>query len=165
MTTLHLVCGATGAGKTTYALQLCDTLGALHLSIDDWMVSLFGPDAPNPPQWPWIAERLARCEALILRTATGAGLRGLPSVLDLSFLRADQRARAAQSAREAGLAVKLHLLDPDPEIRWARVEARNKAHGETYRLTVSRPMFDFIESVWQPPSPEEMADLDGVRVA
>lgn len=165
MTTLHLVCGATGAGKATYALRLCEDLGALHLSIDDWMVNLFGPDAPEPPQWPWIAERLARCERQILRTATEAGRRGLPSVLDLSFLQADQRARAAQAAREAGLAVRLHLLDPDAGIRWARVEARNEAQGETYRLAVSRPMFDFIESVWQRPSPEEMADLDGIRVA
>jgi predicted kinase len=165
MTTLHLVCGATGAGKTTYALRLCDDLGALHLSIDDWMVTLFGPDAPSPPQWPWIAERLARCEALILRTATQAARRGLPAVLDLSFLQADQRARAARAAREAGLAVKLHLLDPDRETRWARVAASNEAKGETYRLAVSRPMFDFIESVWQRPSAAEMADLDGVRVA
>ena len=65
MTILHLICGASGAGKTSYALGLCDRLGALHLSIDDWMVTLFGPDAPDPPQWPWIAERVARCEAQI----------------------------------------------------------------------------------------------------
>ena len=164
MTTLHLICGATGAGKTTYALRLCEGECALHLSIDDWMVSLFGPDAPVPPQWPWIAERLARCEAMILRTALDAGRRGLPSVLDLSFLRADQRARVAAAARGSGLGVKLHLLDPDPETRWARVSARNDAKGETFRLEVTRPMFDFIESVWQPPTPEEMADLDGIRV-
>ena len=100
--------------------------------------------------------------ALILRTATGAGRRGLPTVLDLSFLQRDQRARAA---REAGLAVRLHLLDPDAETRWARVQARNEAQGETYRLAVTRPMFDFIESVWQRPDPEEMADLDGLRIA
>ncbi|WP_176559374.1 AAA family ATPase [Rubellimicrobium roseum] len=161
MTTLHLVCGAAGAGKTTHALRLCEELGALHLSIDDWMVTLFGPDAPQPPQWPWIAERVARCEAQILRTAVACARRGLPVVLDLSFLRADQRARAAQAAREAGLDLRLHLLDPGPEERWRRVEARNAAQGETYRVTVTRPMFDFIESLWQRPSPEEMAALNG----
>jgi predicted kinase len=165
MTTLHLICGAAGAGKTTYALKLCDELGALHLSIDDWMVNLFGPDAPNPPQWPWMAERLLRCERQIFRTATEAGRRGLPVVLDLSFLRADQRNRAAEAAQEAGLAARLHLLDPDPETRWARVAARNEAKGETYRLPVTRPMFDFIESIWQRPSEREMADLDGLRIA
>jgi predicted kinase len=165
MSTLHLVCGAAGAGKTTHALRLCEKLGALHLSIDDWMATLFGPDAPDPPQWPWIAERVARAERLILRTAVEAGRRGLPVVLDLSFLQADQRRRAAEAARGAGLGVRLHLLDPAPEERWRRVSSRNEAKGETYRVTVTRPMFDFIEAIWQPPSPEEMAELDGVRVA
>jgi predicted kinase len=40
----HLVCGSTGAGKTTPALRLGQEFGALHFSIDDWMVRLFGPD-------------------------------------------------------------------------------------------------------------------------
>ena len=51
------------------------------------------------------------------------------------------------------------------EERWQRVSGRNDAQGETYRVTVTRPMFDFIESSWQPPSPDEMAALGGVRVA
>ena len=32
---IHLICGSTGAGKTTYAEKLRGDLGALHLSIDD----------------------------------------------------------------------------------------------------------------------------------
>jgi predicted kinase len=43
---IHLICGSTGAGKTTYATGLRQQLGALHLSIDDWMVTLFAPDKP-----------------------------------------------------------------------------------------------------------------------
>ena len=45
------------------------------------------------------------------------------------------------------------------------MSGRNDAQGETYRVTVTRPMFDFIESIWQPPSANEMVALDGVRVA
>ena len=60
--TVHLVCGSTGAGKTTHALRLVQEFGAMHFSIDDWMVRLFGPDQPPKRDWPWIAERLARCE-------------------------------------------------------------------------------------------------------
>ncbi|HTE80941.1 MAG TPA: AAA family ATPase, partial [Reyranella sp.] len=67
--TFHLVCGSTGAGKTTHALRLVQEFGALHFSINDWMVRLFGPDQPPKRDWPWIAERLARCEALIVETA------------------------------------------------------------------------------------------------
>lgn len=165
MPTAHLLCGPTGAGKTTFALRLREEARALHLSIDDWMVTLFGPDAPVPPDWTWIAQRLRRCEAQIVTTALEAGRCGLDSILDLSFLRADQRARVAGALRAGGVAPRLHLLDPGAEERWRRVSARNDSTGETYRMTVTRPMFDFVDSIWQPPTPEEMAALDGVRVA
>jgi predicted kinase len=163
--TFHLVCGSTGAGKTTHALRLVQEFGALHFSIDDWMVRLFGPDQPPKRDWPWIAKRVARCESLIVETAAEAGRRGVSSVLDLGFQRADQRQRIAQQARAAGLAVRLHFIDLSAEERWQRVSGRNDAQGETYRVTVTRPMFDFIESIWQPPSPDEMAALASVRVA
>lgn len=162
--TFHLVCGSTGAGKTTFALRLVQEFGALHFSIDDWMVRLFGPDQPPNPNWPWIVERLARCESLIVETATEAGRGGVSSVLDLGFQRADQRQRIAQQAHAAGMAVRLHYIDVPVEERWRRVSGRNAAPGKTYRMTVTRSMFDFIESIWQPPSPDEMAALDGARV-
>ena len=163
--TFHLVCGSTGAGKTTHALRLVQEFGALHFSIDDWMVRLFGPDQAPKRDWPWIAERLARCEALIVETAIEAGKRGISSVLDLGFQRSDQRQRIAQQAQAAGLSARLHFIDLSAEERWCRVSRRNDIQAETYRVTVTRPMFDFIESIWQPPSPDEMAALDGVRVA
>ncbi len=92
-------------------------------------------------------------------------MRGVSSILDLGFQPADQRQRIAQQAKAAGLGVRLHLVDVPVEERWRRVSARNDAPGKTYRVTVTRPMFDFIESIWQPPSPGELAALDGVRVA
>ena len=60
--------------------------------------------------------------------------------------------------------MRLHLLDPDPEERWRRVSARDEDRGETFRLTVTRSMFDFIESLWQRPTPEELAALNGIEV-
>ena len=51
--TIHLVCGSTGAGKTTHALRLCRQLGAMHFSADDWMVALFAPDTPQRADWTW----------------------------------------------------------------------------------------------------------------
>lgn len=163
--TFHLVCGSTGAGKTTHALRLMQEHGALHFSIDDWMVRLFGPDQPPKPDWPWIAERVGRCEALIVETAMAAARQGASSVLDLGFQRANQRQRIARQVRAAGFAVRLHFIDASVEERWRRISNRNNAQGETYRVIVTRPMFDFIESIWQPPSPDEMAVLNGARGA
>ncbi len=162
---IHLICGSTGAGKTTYAEKLRGDLGALHLSIDDWMVTLFAPDRPPKGNWPWIEERLLRCERQILVTALQAACVGVPSILDLGLQRADQRRRVAEQATAAGIGVRLHFLDVDTSERWRRVEQRNEQQGETFRVKVTRPMFDFIETIWQPPTAEEMSALDGVRVA
>lgn len=162
---IHLVCGSTGAGKTTYANELRRKLGALHLSIDDWMMTLFSPDAPPQPNWPWIEERVLRCERQIVATALQAARQDVASVLDLGLQRIDQRRRVAEQAASAGIAVRLHFLDVDAPERWRRVEQRNEQQGETFRVKVTRPMFDFIETIWQPPTDDEMSAYDGVRVA
>ena len=162
---IHLVCGSTGAGKTTYANELRQQLGALPLSIDDWMVTLFAPDTPPQVSWPWIEERVLRCERQIVAMALALARTGVPAILDLGLQQASQRRRVADRVAAAGVGVRLHFLDVDAGERWRRVEARNEHQGETFRVKVTRPMFDFIETIWQPPTPEEMSALDGVRVA
>ncbi len=163
--TVHLICGPSGAGKTTYARRLCAELGAVHFSIDEWMMTLFSPDAPAVPDWNWITRRVGRAEAQIVAMTNQLGRLTIPSVLDLGFLSRDQRERVAGAVVAAGCAPSLHVLDIDPAERWRRVEARNAEKGETFRLAVTRPMFDFVERLWQPPSPEEMAALNGLAVA
>jgi len=162
--TFHLVCGSMGAGKTTHALRLVREMGGVHFSIDDWMVRLFGPDLPPRPDWPWFAERAARCEGLIVDHAEQVGRQGLSSILDLAFLRAERRTAIAAQATAAGIGVRLHFVDVPAEERWRRVCSRNQQRGETYRVTATRPMFDFIETIWQPPTDNEMAAMNGVRV-
>ncbi|MBL8572013.1 MAG: hypothetical protein JNK84_23300 [Phreatobacter sp.] len=113
------------------------------------------------PDWNWIAERVGRSEAQIVAMAIRLGRLNVSSVLDLGFLGRDQRDRVARGVAGAGLAPRLHVLDVDPGERWRRVEARNARQGETFSLAVTRPMFDFVERLWQRPTPQEMAALDG----
>lgn len=162
--TIHLVCGSTGAGKTTYSARLSEMTGAASFSIDDWMVTLFGPDAPSRPDWSWIVERTARCERQILSTAIQLARQGVSSILDIGLLRASDRERLSLAATEAGLTSRLHFVDADPTVRWNRVEARNANKGATFRLMVTREMFNAIESIWQPPDAVELHRLNGVRV-
>jgi len=89
----------------------------------------------------------------------------VPSILDLGLQRIDQRRRVAEQAASAGIAVRLHFLDVDAPERWRRVERRNEQRGESFRVKVTRPMFDFIETIWQPPTDDEMSAYDGVRIA
>jgi predicted kinase len=161
----HLVCGSTGAGKTTYALNLVERCNGLHFSIDEWMVALFGKDQPEPMRFDWVVDRVGRCEHQIGRMATRCAHAGVAPVLDLSFLRASSRANFAALAEASGFDVALHLLDVPADVRWRRVATRNETRGETFSLNVSRPMFDVIESVWEPPTSAEMSAWNGVYAA
>ena len=154
---IHLVCGSTGAGKTTAALELAAGLPALHLSIDDWMTTLFWADSPQPIQFAWAMARVKRCEAQIWTTALAAARLGVASVLDLGFTKAEHRQRFYALAGAEGLGVRLHYVNVPAAERWRRVEARNTERGTTFRLEVNRQMFDFIESIWEPPGAAELA--------
>ncbi len=153
----HIVCGSTGAGKTTFAIGLSEKLGAIRFSIDEWMAQLFWADTPQPIQFEWTIERINRCEAQIASLATDLAKRGIPSVLDLGFTTRDHREKFRKLAAEAGTRTELHFVDVPVEERWRRVEARNREKGETYRLDVTREMFDFMESIWEAPDAEELS--------
>ncbi len=162
---LHLITGSTGAGKTTYATRLAERLGAIRLSIDEWMTDLFGPDLPQPLDQDWIFERVARCERRMLHLALDVAARGGDVVLDLGFTTAAHRRDIAARISRRGFDVALHWLDVDVEERWRRVSHRNENKGETFALTVTRPMFDFIEARYEAPSMDEMKALLGTRIA
>lgn len=158
---IHLVCGGAGAGKTTYSTALQGELGAIRFSIDEWMVTLFEDDSPSDPDFAWITARLARCDTQIWTVAKDLARRDVASVLDLGFQRAEHRAQFRQKAMATGLGVRLHYLDVAADERWRRVCRRNAEQGETYSLTVTRPMFDFIERLWEPPTTAELRAFNG----
>jgi len=164
---VHLVCGSTGAGKTTYARQLSSQLSAVRFSIDEWMAALFWMDSPQPLQPAWSIERVERCTAQIWATALQVALHGVPCVLDIGLSRAESRARFVALAGKEGLSVRLHFLDVPVEERWRRVQSRNAGKGDTYQLPfdVTREMFDFVEALWERPTEEEMDVCNGIRVS
>ena len=163
---IHLICGSTGAGKTTYAKALATKLGALHFSIDQWMATLYWADAAMPLDPRWAIERVERCVTQIWKMARQSAALGTPCVLDLGFTTAAQRAHVVSLAREAGFAAQLHLLDIPVEERWRRAQQREASPADEHRLpfAITREMFDFVETMWEPPGEEEMAALNGIRV-
>lgn len=164
---IHLICGGTGAGKTTYALKIADELAGVRFSIDEWMTALFWMDSPQPLQPDWSLERVRRCNEQIWDTAQRVAVRGVPCILDLGLGDAAARARLADLARAANLSVQLHYVDAPAEERWRRTQSRDASRGDTrqLRFDVTREMFDFTEAMFQPPDEAEMGRLSGLRVA
>lgn len=156
---IHLICGSTGAGKTTYARELANNLNGVLFSIDEWMVSLFGEDAPESLSPAWIFPRVLRCETQMWAMTLQLGKRGIPAVLDFGFQRFEHRQRYANLAKQAQFTARLHVLNVDAAERWKRVEARNRDHGDTYHMEITRGMFDYIETTWEPPSGDEISSM------
>lgn len=155
--TLHVIFGPSGAGKSTYGQELARREQAVVFAIDDWMARLFGADLPDPIEFNWVMERVERCEAQIWSTAAAVMAVGRSVVLDLGLIRRADRARVAQIAEACGLPLQFHLVTAPRDVRRARVMERNEVRGETFSLVVSPQMFDFMEGVYEPPEPDELA--------
>ncbi|MGF1554323.1 MAG: AAA family ATPase [Paracoccaceae bacterium] len=161
---VHLVCGATGAGKTTYAIALAAREGAIRFSIDEWMVALFWADAPAE-LGDWAHVRVARCTERMRAVLAQSCALGVPGVVDAGFTtRADRRV-FADWADGRGIPCRLHWLDAPAATRRRRVAARNAAGGGGTGFVVTEAMFDYMEALWEPPDREETDRLPTTRIA
>jgi len=153
---LNVIFGPCGAGKTTYAHAFARREKAVAFILDDWMARLFGPDMPEPLQYEWMLERVARCEGQIWSAAAATLAAGTSVILDIGLMRRADRARVREIAEGAGLSLQFHFVDAPREVRRARVLDRNVVRGESFAIEVTPDLFEFIEGVYEPPEPEEL---------
>ncbi|HZU85021.1 MAG TPA: ATP-binding protein [Polyangiaceae bacterium] len=156
MATVHLICGGTGAGKTTYAAALAQRLRAVRFSTDEWMAGLFMADRPEPLTFGWAVERTARCERQMWSVADQLLARGVDVVFDVGLSRREHRDRFRQRAREVGAEPKLHYLDVDTDTRRSRVRERNTSRPATFSFEVTDAMFDWMERWFEAPTDDEL---------
>jgi hypothetical protein len=78
-------------------------------------------------------------------------------ILDIGLMRRADRARVRAIAEAAGLDLRLHFVDAPQEVRRARVLDRNLVRGESFAIEVTPDHFEFIEGVYEPPAPGELA--------
>ena len=155
MPTVHLICGPTGAGKTTYAIALAERARAVRFSIDEWMATLFVADRPEPPAVAWATERIQRCERQIWAIGQQLIARNVDVVLDLGFARSDHRDRVRGLVAQTRAESKLHYLDVSPSTRRARVLA-NAREPRPYAFGLTAEMFDAMEGWFEPPTDDEL---------
>jgi predicted kinase len=154
--TLNVIFGPVGAGKTTYAHDFARRTGAVAFILDEWMARLFGPDMPDPIEYEWMVERVSRCEAQIWSTAAAALAAGASVILDIGLMRRTDRDRVRQIGEAVELPIQWHFVTAPSEVRRARVAERNVIRGESFAIEVSPDMFEFMEGVFELPSPAEL---------
>ena len=156
MQTVYLICGSTGAGKSTYSRKLGGTLGALVFSIDEWMKTLFWMDAGENTGLDWALERVRRCEDQIWTIAKDVLAGDRPVILDLGFSKADQRQKFRDLVATESHQFELHLLDLPADVRRRRVNERNLARSGTFEFELDEKTFDWMESYFERPTGDEL---------
>ncbi len=121
-------------------------------------------DQPEKMSFDWFYERVQRNCAQMRDMAEKLVLLGIPSVFDCGLTNKEERKIFSDWADNHRYAVQLHFIDIPTETRWQRVLKRNSKQAETFQFEVTREMFDFIDSIWETPSPEEMDTLSGKHI-
>ena len=151
-----MVCGRTGAGKTTYSLSLAEDIRAVRFSIDPWMQTLFAKDMKSL-DYAWMMERVQRCYEQIWQVSEQILALDGNVILDLGFTSKAQRAVFFERADKLGITAELHYLDAPKNIRKQRVEKRNlEKDPSLYAFEVTDMMFNFMEPRFEIPDQDEL---------
>lgn len=146
-TTLYLVCGLPGAGKSTRSRRIAASVGAVHLSADDWVMGLgvslldFG-----------FRIELQPC---LLRQAAALLRRGVSVVLEFGSWHEEERETIRKAAVDAGARTELHFVDAPLDELARRVRARGGREDEALAATVLPEAGRF-----ERPTPDEIARFD-----
>ncbi|MCF6272327.1 MAG: AAA family ATPase [Rhodobacteraceae bacterium] len=88
---IYLICGATGAGKTTHAEALALEVSGLRFSIDEWMQRLHNPDKPETDLFEWFYPRVERNWAQMRSVAERLVELNIPAIFDCGLTRKSER--------------------------------------------------------------------------
>ena len=162
MATTHLICGLPCTGKTTYASALRADLDGALFTLDRWLITLFGRYSIDDVGHEEHVRRVLACRELIWSAAAELLRRGADVILDDGFFLRDNRMRTIGLARSVGAVAKIHFVDTPMDLLQARLALRN-ANLPPFNFAISPEMLRGFVGLFEPPAPDEGADLVVVR--
>jgi predicted kinase len=160
MARIHLVVGPVGAGKSTFALELCRAHGAIRLTLDEWMTNLFSMDRPPVDVLPWYMERAERCVGQIWRITQRLIDHGTDVVLEIGLIQRNMRESFYQRVDADAQELVIYVLDAPRELRRQRVAQRNLERGQTFSMVVPPEFFELASDHWEPLADDECEGRD-----
>jgi len=145
---LYLICGLPGAGKTTRALEIARSTGAIRLCPDEWLealgVSLIDYDFRF------------RLEPQMLRHAEDLLRAGVSVIIEFGSWGRSEREAIRQIGIRTGAATELHFMDAPIEELAQRVRQRGGAHAE---FLVDKVLLEY-SGRFERPTEEEAGSYD-----
>ncbi|MFI5959927.1 AAA family ATPase [Cryptosporangium sp. NPDC051539] len=148
-TTLFLMVGLPGAGKTTRARELATSHRALRLTPDEWHLPLFGTSLTADGKRDVLEGRLITVALRVVRLGTSV-------VLDFGLWSKNERSALRWLARDAGVPCRVVYLAVEPGVQLARISHRqSSAPHETFPM----PEADVVtwRTRFQVPDGDELA--------
>jgi uncharacterized protein len=153
--------GVSGAGKTTVARALAESLGAIRLRSDVERKRLHGL-AATARTGAGISAGLYGARANVATYGHLAGLAGailpsgFPVIVDAAFLRRAERDTVRDVAREAGAQFLIVACDAPPAVLRERVLVRERSGQDASEATVA--VLEHQIETREPFAPQELAD-------
>jgi predicted kinase len=152
MAALHLIAGKAGAGKTTLARRLAQTLPAIAICEDEWMAKLAGP-VENLEQYLAAARRIRSITGPL---ATELLTLGTSVVFDFGGNTRRERLWVRSLCEPAGSSPVLHYIQASDDVCRQRVLDRNASRPVgLYFGDVTIEQLDEVNRFFEPPTPDE----------
>jgi predicted kinase len=147
--------GFPGSGKTTFARQLADDLGAVHLQEDKIRDDLFGDTPADSNQEAWLRTIMDYMALELLNT-------GVSVVYDALVLTAAERRRVRELAQASKTASILVWLQIDPETSYMRTQKRDRRKtDDRYALSYDEESYRAVLASMQNPNNEDYTVISG----
>ncbi len=156
--TLHLICGLPGAGKTTLAKEIAARGGAVRFCPDEWIKDIWREKAETEGN-----QFRDHIEQLQWKTAKEILRNRVDVIIEWGTWGRDEREKLRDEARETGAKVKLYYLDVSREILRERILIRNKDLGFDEFYIPENEIETFLDDCFnsfQIPTGEELNSYD-----
>jgi predicted kinase len=148
--TVYVLCGFIGAGKTTFAKRLEDRTGAVRITKDEWLIQLIG----NDPTIDGYAEWDRRICGLSRDFAFQLAGKGIDVIIDEGVWEREQRDIMRSRIEEVGAQAIFYFVDTPIETIRQRVAHRNRNPTKD-SFKIGDDLLNEYLKYWQPPGKDE----------